>query len=224
MTVTVCVPFRGGCEHREKAWAYIRKKYEAAGFDVAVGTCDGPWRKAVAVASAIESTDADVLVVADADVWCDRTRDAVREVESGESAWSIPHVLVKRLTSAATQRVLEGGTLGGNLEQPSYHGVMGGGVVVLSRDLWYRAPMDARFEGWGQEDEAWGLALRSVAGYPKPRYKGHLWHLWHPAPPRLSRGIGSTESLDLFRHWVRNTDLAIREAQHALKEVRHAAR
>lgn len=212
----VVVPFRGGCEHRERAWAYLRARYEQLGLDVVEGGCDGPWRKAVAVNDAIKRSSAEILVIADADVWCDNISESIDEVR-GEAHWSVPHSKVHRLTDHATEAVLAGGPFGGTTEEPPYPGVEGGGIVVLERELWERAPMDPRFVGWGQEDEAWGIALRNH-GLKIRRLNGMLWHLWHPPQERASRGIGSTESFELFRQYVYHPDRALDEARRALQE------
>lgn len=214
-SVAVVVPFRGGCTHRETAWAFLRTRYETLGLDVVEGGCVGPWRKAVAVNNAIRQSTAEILVIADADVWCDHVVDSIEEVR-GEAHWSVPHSKVCRLTKEATAEWLAGGKPTATEENP-YPGVEGGGIVVLERELWERAPMDPRFVGWGQEDEAWGISLRNH-GLKIRRQPGVLWHLWHPPQQRDSRGIGSAESFELFREYVHNPDRALELARRALQE------
>lgn len=215
--VTVAIPYRGGCPHRDAAWDYVRRRYDELGLEVVVGVCDGPWRKAVAVNNALRRATGDVVVIADADVWCDTTIDAVDEVLAG-NPWSVPHSKVKRLTEQATAAVLAGGPLCGDLDERAYEGIEGGGIVVMHRDLWKQAPMDPRFVGWGQEDEAWGIALRTHGGRIR-RLKGVLWHLWHPPQRRDSRGIGSEASLELFKRYVHQPDIVLNEARKALQEI-----
>lgn len=212
----VVVPYTAGCPHREKAWTYLRTRYEQVGLDVATGRCEGPWRKAVAIQDAINQTAADILVVADADVWCDNVFASIEEVANG-AHWSIPHHKVCRLTEAASEAVYAGGPLEGPTVEKPYPGVQGGGIVVLTRELWNKAPMDPRFVGWGQEDEAWGISLANN-GCKIRRLKGELWHLWHPPQQRASRGIGSTDSFDLFREYVYHPDRALELARRALQE------
>ena len=103
-------------------------------------------------------------------------------------------------------------------------GLIGGGLMVLPRELWEICPADPRFIGWGQEDEAWGYALIGTAGRPT-RGEGVLWHLWHPPQPRRNRGIGSPESLELARRYMlaaRHPDqlaTLLTEARTALEEA-----
>lgn len=196
----------------------MRARLEQHDLDVIVGSHEGPWRKGVAVADALTRTDADVLVVSDADVVCDDLPDAIAAVVAG-AAWAVPHTRVRRLTTAATDQVLAGAIPHGPLEERPYRGILGGGIVVLPRDVYVEAPIDPRFVGWGQEDESWGLALSNRYGWPV-RGSGDLWHLWHPPQPRTSRGVGSAESLDLFRQYVKNPDAALLEARRYLKNER----
>ncbi|MFD5184021.1 hypothetical protein ACFWMQ_15695 [Streptomyces sp. NPDC058372] len=140
-----------------------------------------------------------MLIVADADVWVD-VSEAMTAVDDG-APWAVPHASVRRLTEGAARAVLAGAPLGdGPLAEPAYRGVEGGGVTVLPRILYEQAPLDPRFAGWGQEDEAWGIALRAVAGQPW-RGAAPLYHLWHPPQDRLSRRWGSRDGMTLYRRY-----------------------
>lgn len=198
--VTVVIPWRAGCPHREAALSWVVARWRKAGYEPVIGRApSGEWRKAAAVAAALPAAGSGVLVVADADVWTDGIGAAIEAVAAGES-WAVPHGKVHRLTRAATSATLAGDPLGGLLEQPAYRGVEGGGIVVLDRGLYAEVPLDPRFQGWGQEDEAWAVALRAVAGLP---WRGDtpLWHLWHPPQPRMSRRWGSRMGMALYRRY-----------------------
>lgn len=138
------------------------------------------------------------MIVADADVWTDGIAAAVTAVASGRARWAVPHRLVRRLTENATRAVLGGAPLDGQPTQETHPGVAGGGIVVLARDVLEGVPMDPYFEGWGQEDQAWALALTTLAG-PMWRGTADLVHLWHPPAPRRSRAVGSAASLARYR-------------------------
>ncbi|MFJ4009461.1 hypothetical protein [Streptomyces sp. NPDC090026] len=202
MTVAVVVPWRPDSPHRQATWAWVRARWAAVHPDwqVVTGACpEGPWSKGAAVADALRQTDADLVVVADADVWCDGVQAAVDAVRAGPARWAIPHTLVRRLTTEATVAVLAGGPLGGPTAE-IHRGVAGGGLVTMGRDLAERVPMDPLFTGWGQEDEAWALALDTLVG-PPWRGREDLWHLWHPPAPRQSRAVGSAESMARYRRY-----------------------
>src|SRR4051794_17474077 len=74
MTVAVLVPWRPGCPHRERAWAKVQELYADRHPDWALvtGSCaEGPFNRSQGILDAARRTDAELLVVADADVWCD---------------------------------------------------------------------------------------------------------------------------------------------------------
>lgn len=172
----------------------MRGRYGAEGWPVVEALAPaGPWVKAAAVMPAVEASAADVMVVADADVWCDGLAKAVDAVVQG-AVWAIPHGRVCRLTESASEAVEAGASPSrDDVEQPPYRGVPGGGIVVIPRASVLEVPLDPRFVGWGGEDHSWGYALRTLLGSPW-RGSAPLWHLWHPPQPRLSRRIGSAEN------------------------------
>lgn len=187
-TTDVIIPWKPGCEHRELALAHVARLYP---WPVTIASSpDGPWRKAAAVTPAVERSTADIIVVADADVWCTGTAEAVQAVIDGHP-WAVPHTRIRRLTPTATSILLAGREpQPDDLVERPYRGVMGGGITVLPRETYLHCPLDARFTGWGQEDSAWGIALCTLAG---TRWRGtsDLTHLWHPPQPRASRKIGN---------------------------------
>lgn len=204
LSVAVVVPWRGGCPHREAAWTWLRARWERThlGWEVVEGTCpDGPWVKALAIADGLARTSADLIVLADSDVWCDDVKAAV-DVVATRGGWAVPHFRVYRLTEQATREVLAGGPFGGRLARPWYVGFCGGGITVIERGLLDRVPVDPRFEGWGQEDQAAGYAWRTLGGEPwRPKGNADLWHLWHPPQPKMSRLYGSAQSRRLWRRY-----------------------
>ena len=192
--VSVIIPWKGGCPHREAALGWAAGRWSEAGYDVVIGETMGEWCKATAVADALPAVGAELLVIADADVWSPGIDAAVDAVRSG-AAWAMPHGPVRRLTHAATCDVLDGADPGPGMDlvQPPYAGWPGGGVVVLPRGLYEQAPFDPRFVGWSGEDESAAHAWTCLAG-PPWRGTAPLWHLWHPPQPRMSRRWGSPEA------------------------------
>lgn len=202
MTVSVLVPWRPTPD-RAPGWAWLRPRWESLGFEVVEGACgEGPWVKAHAVADALGRAAGDVLVIADADVWCDDVAEAVRAVEDG-APWAMPHWEVCRLDRPATDAVLAGDAPLGRVltyDRRPYVGRRGGGMTVLRREVYEAVPMDPRFAGWGREDDAHALALRCLAGGERRGF-ADLWHLWHEPQPRPSEGKGSPESEALYKRY-----------------------
>lgn len=205
MTVEVIVPFRGGCPHREAAWEWVEQRWRSLGWPVTEAPASpGPWIKAAAVTSAAVASIADVIVIADADVWTHGTHDAVQAVYGG-TAWAVPHTTVWRLSQQTTAKViacelgLEDVHVGDLAEKP-HRAQAGGGVVVMRRDTYLSCPLDPRFVGWGQEDEAYELAMTVLHG-PVWRGPATLRHLYHPPQKRRSRGVGNDANLELFKRY-----------------------
>lgn len=209
MNVSVLVPYRPDSPERDAAWAYVRQWWEREHPDwqIITGACpDGPWVKAEAVADALSRADGDLLVLADADVICHGVGAAVDAVRRG-APWAVPHRGVHRLAAAATTSVLAGGPLPDPGARPnrgvtveSYTGVAGGGLTALPRAAYERVPLDPRFLGWGSEDLAWSHALLVTYGGPW-RGVAPLVHLWHPPASRMTRAVGSAESLRLLHRY-----------------------
>lgn len=109
-----------------------------------------PWCKAAAVNPAVDAADAEIVVVADADVWCEGIERAVYAIAAGQADWGMPHTRVHRLDANGTAAVLAGEPWQGQpLDQRPYQGVWGGGVVVGVREVMLSVPLDAAFVGWG---------------------------------------------------------------------------
>lgn len=227
MRVEVVVPWRAGCAWRERAWDWARSRYRLP--VTVTEPPQGGWCKAAAVMPAIWRSCADIVIVADADVWTDGIDAAVEAVHEG-ARWAVPHRPVRRLSEASTAAVLGGHPLNHDLslEQRAYIGVETGGVLVAQREVLLDVPMDHRFVGWGQEDESWSLALRELVGAPW-RGRADLWHMWHPPQPRETRRRGSTAGWDLHRRYHRaagrpNVMRDLIEEVKAHGRVRQAAR
>jgi hypothetical protein len=200
--IAVVVPWASGCTHRERALTYVVQRWASERLPVVLGHSSAErWSKGLAVADALRRTDASLLVIADADVWTDGVFDAIQRVRSG-SPWAVPHRMVHRLTPEATESVLRGRWFDESLPaaEPPYPGFAGGGMVVLPRSVYERVPLDPRFVGWGQEDESWATALRTLVGRPW-RGSARMYHLWHPPQERRNRRYGNINSVNLWRKY-----------------------
>lgn len=235
-TTRVIIPWRGGCPHREANLQRVVSWWEQhhPGWALTVGEYPeeaGGWRKGMALLAGGLVNDADVVVVSDADVICERVDEAVHAVNDRRRRtaplWAMPHRDVYRLNESATNmvnartwwpaRVVTTRELRPYVVS-SYKGFAGGGLVVLRGRLLNEVPMDPRFVGWGQEDHSWALALSMLGGAPW-RGAGLLWHLWHPPAARVYPGVGSTGGLNL---WHRYRSAVTVPAMRALVGEAHA--
>ncbi len=225
--IRVVIPYGGTDPHRQRSLTWVWENVATLLPDatIHVGTCPGPWSKAVAVDDAMDQNwpDDDILVIHDADVWIPELGKAIEVVQGKARQWAVPHTLVVRMGDELSGRVMSGelgftGLGRHGLDQPPYQGVVGGGCVVLSRAAYRQVPLDPRFRGWGQEDESWGFALRRILGQPY-QGQGKLYHFWHPHPERLSRAVGSLEG-DKLRNRYRAAQVAREEMERLLDEFR----
>lgn len=208
MKVSLLVPYTPGCPHREAAHEWVLDRYDSAfpAWQVVHGdgaTPDG-YSRTQAILRAAQQADGDVFVITDADVWC---HPGLAVLHAAESGWAIPHTLIHRLSPESTQQVLAGADWRGlplSTDNPQdskpYRGNETGTLVVIRRDVFWLAPPDPRFVGWGQEDDAWQLALRCLAGRAW-RGTDDLVHLWHPPQPRQNRVVGNNANRALLARY-----------------------
>lgn len=208
MDIEVVIPWRGGCPHRERALRWCLARWSLLGWPATIASApDGEWCKARAVTPAVERSSADLIVMADADVWCEGVVDAVAAVQSGAS-WAVPHFEVYRLTQESTAALVAGELDVDHAEleeRGPYKGHAGGGMVVLPRSVYLDVPLDPRFVGWGREDDAWARALSTLHG-DAWRGEGPMVHLWHPPQDRPARWSGSKASEALFDRYRAKKD------------------
>lgn len=195
---------------RGDAWGFVQGHLCRYGWPVQAGfVCGDEWVKAHAVAYGIAHTDADVLIVHDADVIASEmcVRSAVQVVTDGVAAWAMPHGLVHRYDKRSTLAMYAADHASApTFERWPYGGMIGGGIVVVRRDVYEDCPLDARFVGWGGEDQSWGNALLTLHG-PPWRGSCSLVHLWHPhatgIPPSRLPGRPPRKESELLRRAYR---------------------
>lgn len=196
--VEVIVPWRPGCPYREAALNYVRGTYPEG---VSLASGPWPWCKGRAVMPALERGTSPLVVIADADVFCEGIAEAVSKVRDG-APWAMPHGTVHRLTEEATAAVIAGEPWEGQRHaRAPYEGRWGGGIVIARRETLIDIPLDPRFIGWGQEDLSWSVALHHLAG---PAWRGYapLVHLWHPPQERDTPKRGNMDGWRLWRRYL----------------------
>jgi hypothetical protein len=228
---SVLIPFTGACAHRRAALAWVRARYAQKhpewqvrsqadlGSSASNGRTEAGFCKAALVKSLIEASDAEIVIVADADVWCEGLSEAVEAVQ-GSAMWAMPHHNLHRLTREATEAVLAGADPFTAESEKPYKAMIGGGMVVLRRDVALAVPLDPRFIGWGGEDQAWGLALRRLYG-PPWRGTEPMVHLWHPRQWRRTEMGGSWANEELRSRYVAAllSETGMRELLDEIKEA-----
>lgn len=184
--IEVCIPWSAGDSHREAALEWVTQRWRELGHEPNLVSLPD-WSQPRAVNEAARRSGAEVLVIADADTWCDGTEAAIKAACAG-AAWAMPHRTMHRLSFSSTAQVLRGADLDVRLplEEPSYADIKGAGCCAVQREVLLDCPWDERFVGWSKFARAWRAAMTTLHGDPW-RGDGHRWHLWHPPQPRAGR-------------------------------------
>lgn len=206
-SVSVIVPYRSnGCAWRDAShrWMleYWRRFFPSWQVVICSDDGQGAWSKSQAIRNGVRESFGDMLVIADSDSLVTDVSTSIAHIASGRSRWAVPHFGVLRLSESATRAVLSGVDPRSVRHQTTerHYGLAGGGVVVVNRETFEACPPDPRFRGWGGEDEAWGLALRSLHG-DEFRGRADLIHLWHPPAARKARDHGNDENMALVHRY-----------------------
>lgn len=187
----VLIPYRPDEGPRDRHLAWVLQQWREQGLvqGAYVGMHKkGLWNKAKAVAKALAHSQADVVVIADADVWMPKQLHLAKAIEhvADNGGWAMPHHYVHRLTEEASELYKDDPSLNHKKlghDRVAYGGMIGGGMFVIRRTDYLKVGgLDPAFEGHTGEDEALGYLLSTLLGYPW-RGRGDLVHLWHPAQP-----------------------------------------
>jgi len=203
--VSVIIPWRAGCPHREAAMEFTvaRLAREHPDWQVTlVDSTSDKFSRTEAIQRGMLKSFGKIIVVHDSDMIATGLDQAVALCAQGTS-WVRPHGFMHRLTPEATQSVLEGADARGLLDdchEKPYRSLDCAGVVVLRREVVENVPPDPRFRGWGGEDEAWQHALRTLVGAPVVIDEPMI-HLWHPPAERKSRAVGNDENQALLEQY-----------------------
>jgi hypothetical protein len=178
--VRLIVPRRADKGHRDRLWRFCRRSWEASGWPVVEGHHKvGPFNRSAAINRAAAG-EWDVAVIIDADVLVDldRVGEAVERAHA-TGRMVLPFTRRQSLSLESTQRIMRGGATPTKADATETQTYNVSTCVVVPRCLWDEVGgFDARFVGWGGEDDAFWAACRALAGVDK--IDGDAWHLWHP--------------------------------------------
>lgn len=181
MTPVILVPWRGGVEHRDRAWAFVRAAWERLGIQIVTADRPGPFSRSGSRNLAAElAGDWDVAAFVDADTLVRDSAAVLQAIDRASNTGRvvIPHDEYLALSARGTELVLAGRATGWRMILRRVEGVPLG-VIVVPRQAWRTlGGFDERFTGWGGEDVAFARAARTLVGVD--RLAGQIWHLWHP--------------------------------------------
>lgn len=207
--VTV-VPYRGDGGERDRLWSWCRARWESMHPDwpIVVGESPaGPFNRSAAVNDAAAKSDADVLVVIDADIAANprAVRDAV-ELAHLSGRIVLPYDERIHLNRAGTAKVLDGfdGPWREKRLVEAVYTNQDSCVVAVPRVVWDTVGgFDPLFVDWFGEDTAFNLAAETLTGRPLVRLSAELYHLWHTKAPGAAPGapsrLANSSRLDRYR-------------------------
>jgi hypothetical protein len=178
--VSVIVPYRPVDTHRARAWERVSCEWE--GFDVRTADDGGePFSRAASINLGVDGgRDAEVFVVADADILVDRRQvDAAVALAAHAPGLVIAFDRFAYLTKQGSDQIIDGyrGSWEPFIEWSLQDTVSS--CVAFSRETWeLSGGFDERFRAWGPEDVAFEVACATLAG-PTRRIPGTAWHLFH---------------------------------------------
>lgn len=181
-SVPVIVPWRPGDEHREMLWDFVRGKWEEHRYGPIIETDSvGEWSRGEAINRGVAQTDAEVFIVADADVvfadWEQPRQAAERALESGHLAYA--HSRHHMLPWPATLQVLGGQPPRPEWAEQAVDNTMSS-CWAITRESWDQVGgFDQRFIQWGCEDWGWFCACHALLGTHE-RVPAFSYHLYHP--------------------------------------------
>lgn len=187
MSLSIVVPFRGGCPHRERAYLYVRARL-AVSFPTAeiIDADDGGkvFSRERSLNLGASRAKGDMLVFHEADciVAPRQILAAIDLAALDPGRLVLPYSTVYLLSPEATDLVISGPS-GADLPGVSVAVGMLGGIGVISRATFERVGgFDSSLEGWGRGDVSFVEACDRHAA-PTMRTMGELLHLWHPPSP-----------------------------------------
>ncbi len=176
---TVVIPFQSDDSLRLTAYEHVRNyyRYEFPDWPVSVGRSPEPFSRAQAINQGVGQTDAEIVVVNDADtlVGPEQIRRAVAWAQ-GAPGLVYAYTRYRRLGPDAvidTYKDVPYGEAKWQMESAPSQSV----VAIRRSDFWEIGGMDEQFVGWGYEDCE--FADRAARYVPIRRVPGDLYHIWH---------------------------------------------
>lgn len=215
VNVEVLVPWRpDGDPNREAAWEWVQRRWQALypHWPIVTGTCRGEWSTAAALNDAMAQSYADIVILVGADTVLNRVdvEQAVAAATLGR--WVMVARELHRLSNSSTRHLLgkSPGVQAERLVAQRANTHLGWGPIVAPADLVRDVGWDDRFTGWGGEDDAFGLAMKALAGRPHRVPGGIARLLYHSRDRRKAHDSYPANLALLDRYRAADTPDAMR--------------
>lgn len=187
--ISILVPWRSKEPDRIRAWDHIRPLWEQADVQLCVaddGETYGPFSVAKAINRARREATGDMLALYGAD-HLPPPPDKLDWIAERLNAhpWTAIYASVRIFDLEGTDLICRGADPATCLDHTATTIAMCTGILAMRADVFDDiGGMDERFCGWGAEDSAFRLALRTLHPDGNDVGEGEVWSLWHPEAPR----------------------------------------
>lgn len=184
MSISFIIPFRPKDKVRLNNFNYVKAYIEKTFPGCELIVADSPFasfNRGAAINEGVKQSTGDILVFHDADMLITRDQldGAITHLHSLVCSYAVPFSSVHYISKEETARVLSGDKIPFidelDLER-KYEAPSRGGINVLFRDKFI--PFDTRFCGWGFEDSAFAVCMKTYYGAIKHVFSPAL-HLYH---------------------------------------------
>jgi predicted glycosyltransferase involved in capsule biosynthesis len=210
LDVSIIIPFQTDHGIRADEFEWIKKYYSRVmpEAELCFGIINGKeLNKSKAVNLAAKKATKEVLVIADADVIYD-PEIIVKSISLlNKAACVVPFTEVYNIERTATERLLKTEPkwpIDVKFEESTKKSIypgFAGKLIVISKEIFEKVGgFDERFIGWGGEDDAFSLAVKTICG-KLVNIKGEIYHLWHPVSNYYSNPHGKENHALVTRYF-----------------------
>lgn len=187
--ISVLIPWRSQEPERIRAWDFARPRWERLDVELCVaddGYESGRFSVARAINRARAKATGNVLVMYGADhLPPDPQRLAWIVDKLATHPWTAVYASVRILSSYGTELLFRDAHPALIEAHTATTIAMCTGILAMRTDVFDDiGGMDERFRGWGAEDSALRLVLRTLYPDGNDIGEGELWSLWHREAPR----------------------------------------
>lgn len=186
--ISVLIPWRSVEPARVRAWHHLRPQWEKLGVELCVADdgLSGPFSVSRAINRARAMATGDTLVVYGADhVPPDEARLDWIDKRLAAHPWTAVYASVRIFSDYGTALICRGADPADCVGWTWTTIAMCTGILAMRADVFDDiGGWDERFVGWGAEDSAVRLVLRTLYPDGNDTGEGELWSLFHHEAPR----------------------------------------
>lgn len=207
--LSIIIAYKEDSEYRKEIfhWQISRYKKIFSNVDIVIGEDDSNhdhFCKARAINNAVKNSRYDNLFIVDIDLVVEKSAIEKGIKVINKHCYIIPYGSWWKLSKDNTRAVLDNKAQFNISPQGrlcKVHPRRGTGIHIISKHNFYAAGgYDERFIGWGGEDNAFGIAVRTMCKQKSLILKDYTaYHLWHPF--QVTKKGMNQSNIDLWRKY-----------------------